>query len=111
MRDARKSAEQLGGRANRRRSSPGQRGHPRSRQGPGRAASAGRGLGADWSMGDGVLPRVITFGKYRGRQWAEVLRSDPTYVYWIMENTRNPMTKATAEAVVDGRLGPLSRHQ
>lgn len=30
--------------------------------------------------------KVITFGKYKGDTWEEVIHDDPNYVLWILAN-------------------------
>lgn len=55
---------------------------------------------ATQTMGDSdAASVVITFGKHKGQTIGEVMKTNPSYVRWMAENTQNAAMKQAAEMV------------
>lgn len=52
--------------------------------------------------GDPVMLTKVTFGKYAGRTWDEVVRIDRRYVKWVADNVDDPDAAHTARRWLEG---------
>lgn len=44
--------------------------------------------------------RLIPFGRYQGRRWSDVARSDPGYLAWMAERLDGRVREAAQDALV-----------
>ncbi len=42
----------------------------------------------------------ITFGKYRGSTMLSIAKKDPSYVLWLLENTKVPISQSLLGVVL-----------
>ena len=52
------------------------------------------------------MEKTVKFGKYQGKAWADVAKTDPSYLRWVLEKSevaqKNPDIKFTIETLLKG---------
>lgn len=53
-----------------------------------------------------IMEKTIKFGKHQGRAWAEIAKSDPSYLRWVLEKSdvvqKSPDIRFTIETLLKG---------
>lgn len=53
-----------------------------------------------------IMEKTVKFGKYQGKAWADVAKTDPSYLRWVLEKSevaqKNPDIKFTIETLLKG---------